>query len=447
MKNLRNQSFIVILPILAFIVYSILWDNVNMTTPDTIGYISVAKDISDGHIDSLNARTPGYPILLLLTGSSENSYPILFHVQLLMYVLSVIVLSSLLYELNVSRKLILVFSIISLLPYNVAMTTKAVSESLTVFTLVFGLFFLFKWLKQTKILYIVLSSLLFAYSAITRPTYQLILFVFIFIFIIGFPYFKEYKKKFISSVIAVGISSVIIIGSLFYINYTKFNYFGLTYLIGFNLCNKTVSTIDRLPDEYKLVKSTLIKYRNKKLLEEYSSHKGYNYIWDENAIPDLKADTNLDLADLSDYMKDLNLNLIINSPRRYIKEVGSSMAYHWLPYIKSESFFGSKIVLLVFIFIHFFLIISFFLSLILMFGLVFVSLFYKRKCKIINKNDELFLITLSVPLIIIFYTMFISSLIEAGDPRFRTVNDLFIYLFIFLSFSFIKGKIAEMKIQ
>lgn len=82
-----------------------------------------------------------------------------------------------------------------------------------------------------------------------------------------------------------------------------------------------------------------------------------------------------------------------------------------------------------------------------MFGLVFVSFFYRRKCKIINKNDELFLITLSVPLIIIFYTMFISSLIEAGDPRFRTVNDLFIYLFIFLSFSFIKGKIAEMKIQ
>lgn len=447
MKNSINKRFILILPILAFMFYGIVWQNVNMTAPDTIGYMSVMEDISDGQIDNLNMRTPGYPLLLLLTGSSQNSYPILFYVQLLIYILSVIALSSMLYELNVSKKLIVVFSIISLLPYNIVMTTVALTESLTVFTIVFGFYFLFKWFKQGKVLYIGLSAVFFAYAAITRPTYQLIFFVFVFILIMGFPFFKVYKKKFVSSVLAIGISSLIIIGSLFYINYKKFNYIGLTPIIGFNLCNKTVSVLERLPNKYETVKKVLIKHRNKQLIKEFSSHTGHNYIWQKDAIPELKSVTSLEIVDLSNYLKDLHLSLIIKAPRPYFKEVSSAIAGYWLPYIKTESIFGSKILMLIYVLIHFSLMISFFLLLSFLFGNLITSFILKGSYKFFKKNDEFFLILISVPLVIIFYTMLISALFEAGDPRFRTVNDLLIYFFIFSVFSFIKDKVSKNKIQ
>ena len=109
MKIFKSRIFILIIPLLAFLFYSVTWQNVNMTKADTIGYTKLMSDISDGQIDEITTRTPGYPLLLLLTGSSQDSNSILFFVQLLMYVLCVILLSNILYELNVSKKSFLHF--------------------------------------------------------------------------------------------------------------------------------------------------------------------------------------------------------------------------------------------------------------------------------------------------------------------------------------------------
>ena len=265
------------------------------------------------------------------------------------------------------------------------MTTVALTETLTVFTLVLGFYFFFKWFKLEKIIYIVLSGVFFAYAGITRPTYQLLFGIFIFIFIVGYPYLRAYKKKLMTSVIALGISSFIIMGSLFYMNHKKFNYIGLTPIMGLNLCNKTVSVLERIPNEHKNVKEVLIKYRNKKLLSESSSHKGYNYIWQKGAISELKTVTSLELVELSNYLKDIHLSLIFKAPRPYFKEVGTAIAYYWLPHIKDESTFGSKTLFVIYVLIHFSLMFIFFLLLCFMLGMVISSFLFKDKCKFFNK--------------------------------------------------------------
>ena len=65
----------------AFCFYSALWSKAPITQPDSGSYLRAARDLSDFHIDRAQERTPGYPILLLLTGSSESPNRALFYME------------------------------------------------------------------------------------------------------------------------------------------------------------------------------------------------------------------------------------------------------------------------------------------------------------------------------------------------------------------------------
>ncbi len=439
-KNKNFYYFLLILSVLVYAIYSTLWEDVNMVRPDLPAYLSAAQDISDGQIDNLNIRVPGFPILLLITGSKIQPTVILFYTQLLLYVLAVMALSWMLYKLHVHKLHVLLFSIIAFLPYNIVITTLAMSETLTAFLLVYGFFFLFYWLLKEKYLFLILSALFFGYVAITRPTYQIIGVLFVFIFICSLPILKVYKKKMLYSILAIGMISSIFVGSIIYNNYQKFNFVGVTPLFGFNLSTKTTFVIDRLPEKYAEVKDILIYYRNKDFLET-SDHNARMYIWD--AIPDLEKATGLDLSELSNYMKELNLDLIKRAPQPYMREVGASIASYWLPYVQVESFFGMKILQFIYVLIHFIVFGGFFLLLVFMMGLIFVSIFFKNQFQFFEKIDELYIIVLLIPIAIIFYTMLISTLFEVGNPRYRASTDLLILFSVFAMFNFIKNKIPK----
>jgi hypothetical protein len=92
----QNEQTVVGLPIptailyvflfsVAFWVYTTLWPQAPVTTSDSGGYLAAASDLADLHIDHLNYRPPGYPLLLLITASSEIPNRILFSVSLCLH--------------------------------------------------------------------------------------------------------------------------------------------------------------------------------------------------------------------------------------------------------------------------------------------------------------------------------------------------------------------------
>src|SRR5688500_10245276 len=69
--------------VIALWIYSALWSRAPMMVPDSPGYLRTAQALADFHIDQLQDRAPGYPLLLALTGASR--YPrVLFFVSLLL---------------------------------------------------------------------------------------------------------------------------------------------------------------------------------------------------------------------------------------------------------------------------------------------------------------------------------------------------------------------------
>src|SRR5438093_10774282 len=82
----------------AFCFYSALWSKAPVTQPDSGSYLRAAQDISDYQIDQLQDRAPGYPVLLLLTRSSQSTTRALFFVSQLLHFLSILLLVSDLYR-------------------------------------------------------------------------------------------------------------------------------------------------------------------------------------------------------------------------------------------------------------------------------------------------------------------------------------------------------------
>src|SRR5574339_167049 len=70
----------------AFMAYAWLWPQAPVMEGDSPQYLEVARDLTDFRIDALHDRTPGYPLLLVLTGSTETPTRALFYASLLLHV-------------------------------------------------------------------------------------------------------------------------------------------------------------------------------------------------------------------------------------------------------------------------------------------------------------------------------------------------------------------------
>src|SRR6266481_492138 len=79
----RTAIFYALLFATSLVLYGALWQNVPLMESDSPGYQRVAQDLSDFRIDQIHLRTPGYPLLLLLTGSSQAPTRQLFFISLL----------------------------------------------------------------------------------------------------------------------------------------------------------------------------------------------------------------------------------------------------------------------------------------------------------------------------------------------------------------------------
>lgn len=429
LKSVHFKIIYMLIIIFTGVFYSIIWNNAPLVVEDTSDYVQLATDLQDGKLDELSDRAPGYSILLLATNSLEPSSR-LFLTQLFLYLLSVFLLAAFLDSTKISKPFIFLFLLLSLIPSSVVNTVYMLTETFTTFLIATGAVSLFWWLQNGKKTAIIVSSVAFAFSAIVRPTYQLLFVMLIGILLILALFTHERPKKIFPAIASILLSFCLLLGGISWYNLQHFNYFGLTPMLGLNLSTKTVRVIERLPDEYKDIREVLITHRNSALIERNGSHTGDMYIW--GTIPDLQRITGInEKLELSNFMLKLNLMLIRKAPLQYVIEVTRSLSTYWLPSSTNISNFNSPIFELLWTIVHFSVTTLFFLVTILIFGLLITiwRVPIEIKKSIVNLLDPFspLLIPFIISLSIIFYTMIISTMIEVGNPRYRTPTDLLMF--------------------
>jgi len=427
-RSIHFNLLCVLIVVFAGVFYAMIWKNAPFETPDTQGYVEVAADLRDGRLDELHDRAPGYPVLLLATNSLEPSWT-LFLTQLSLYLLSVLLLAVLLDSLGISKRFTLLFMLVSLIPPNVVNTAYMLTETLATFLVATGAMALFWWFRSGKTPALIISAAAFAFSALVRPTYQLLFVMLTGVLLACALFSRDGRKRMVVAAVSIFLSSCLALGGFSLINRQNSDYFGVSPMLGFNLSTKTVRVIERLPDEYKGIRELLIRSRDSDLIARDGSHTGVMYIW--QTIPELQRLTGLSKAELSNQMLKLNLLLIREAPLEYVVEVARSMSTYWLPSSTDISNFNSREIQFLWVIIHYTTVVLFFFVSILIFSFLVIIRglpieIRDRVRRLVEPFRQLFL-PFIVSISIIVYTMLISTMVEAGSPRYRTPTDLLMF--------------------
>jgi hypothetical protein len=434
----RTAAVYALLFAVALCFYSVVWSSAPITESDTGGYFRVAQDLSDLHIHQLHYRTPGYPLLLVLTGASRSPNRTLFFASLLLHFSSIWLLGIVLYRAGLTEMRLNLFSLILLLPPFVEPAGYVLAENLAEAMLVAAFVSFIFWHLNKRIIWILISAASIGYAALTRPTYQLLaLAVTAWLVMARFllPRAASRWRDVVQASLIVISGSILIVGGYAYFNYRSFGCFCITPILGMSLTQKTLHVIERLPDEYGAIREILIRARNAELL--VSGGTVLDYI--PKAVPELTRITGFDRAQLSNYMLKLNLLLIRKAPLTYLLEVIRAFGSYWFPASGELANLRSRFVQLLWAVLHFVLMGGFAFNLILLIGATTYikrcRRFVKPRTSILNGEGrpihfQAFLYGLAGTIVI--YTAAISCLIDAGDPRHRVPTDVMIIFMLFL---------------
>ncbi len=428
---IRPYGVVIVVLAIAFGAYLYLWPDAPYATHDTPGYVAAAHDLADGRIDALQDRTPGYPLLLLISGAPNGEARALFVVQLAMHFAAVVILLLAMQRFGVDRRLQLAFVLIGIAPPFVAHTAYAGTETMTELALVAATVLVVGWAERGRGTGVALAAgIAIAVAAVTRPTYCAFGIVAgLLVLVFGPALLGLRRRRIIPAAVAIAAPASIAVGGLIAYNATQFGYPGLTPLAGFNLSTKTAGLVENLPDEYADVRAVLVRHRDAELTMPHSTHTARMYIWD--AIPDLRRTTGFDEGQLSQLMMRLNLGLIAESPRTYAEDVARATATYWMPETSPRPFTASTSSQLIWSVVGAFVLASFGVVMLMMIGLALIArlagasgVAVAVRSAVEESRGSTFGLLFSFA--VVFYTMAVSVLVEVGYPRYRVPTDLLI---------------------
>jgi hypothetical protein len=434
----RTTVFYVLLFATSLVFYGLLWPNAPLMQGDSWGYVRVAQDLSQIQIHELQWRTPGYPLLLVLTGSSRAPTRTLFFTSLLLHFASIWLLASALSWIGLTWRALYLFAVLLVLPPFVEYAGYVLAENLTEFMLVVGFVSLTAWLLWSGTTSLVISAVAIAYSGLTRPSYQLLAFVLggsLLLIPALFHWVPFRYRDMIKPTVVLIVATVVMIGGYCYVNYLKFGFFGTTPQLGFSLSTKTTRVIQRLPDEYRTVREILLKYRDDEMLNRDSTHTGQTDL----IIPELSTATGLQIPQLSAYMTRLNLLLIAKAPLEYVREVLWALCTYWLPSSTALANMDSRSLQVLWAILHVLGVGIFAINVIVLIGATIYITMCKRR--VVTKDSSLVtnlrmsglqaFIYIVVGSIVI-YSALITCLTGVGDARYRVPTDSLIVFMCFL---------------
>jgi hypothetical protein len=327
---MARYSLIVILS-LAGLFYFVAWPQAPIATSDTLGYQAVAQDIQKHDFGELRLRPPGYPLLLLFTGSATELHKGLFAVSLVLHLASIALLYRLLFRCGTAIWLTRTFVILALLPMYVEPAAFAITEVLTGFLITLAVVQAVEGAVSGSQWRFLASGAALAYAGVTHPLF-LIAFIPVTIALAALRWPLRWSRLSIRKSVGGGIclTLVALIGvlSLFLFNSLAYGFKGISPFGGITLCTKTATFIERLPESYGEARRVMIKDRDEALIDG-KSHPGESYMW--SARESLKQVTGFDAVEVDALLKKMNLELIRGSPLLYLNAVGHSIANFWMP--------------------------------------------------------------------------------------------------------------------
>jgi hypothetical protein len=421
----RIAILYVLLGLVGLVAYGTLWPNAPVIQGDSPQYMEVARDLRDFRIDEIHDRAPGYPALLVLTGSSETPTRTLFYVSLLLHFGTIWLLGLALRASGGSTRALTAFGLLLMLPPYVELAGYVMTENLAQFALAAGLTGLVMWLKARRAVWLVAASLAIGYAGCTRLAYQLLALT----LAAGGVLFPGVVRRLgltrrdaLTEAATLVLGSILIVGGLSVWNLAVFGYFGVAPTFGFHLSTTTTSLFERLPDEYSVVRDILVRERDAQLVKPGGRHDGSQAIW--HARDEISKATGLSTPELSAYLVKMNLRLIAQSPLEYLEEVGRSFVTYWFPAVGPLAAKGSSALRWLWGLLH----LAVMMVLIMTAGVVFRAM--PRRVP-----DSVYVPAVAYLLsaVIVIYTMLINCFLDIGEPRQRRPTDVLLVFMCFVA--------------
>jgi hypothetical protein len=426
---IRVAMLYVLLGVASLAAYSLLWPNAPAIDGDSSQYMDAARDLRDFHIDEVHDRAPGYPALLALTGASDAPTRTLFYVSLLLHFGSVWLLGLALYASGASTRALIAFGILLTLPPYVEPAGYVMTENLAQFTLAAGLTGLVMWFASRRLSWLVGASLAFAVAGLTRPTYQLLAIAIGGVLVLlpslcrrlGLLY-----RDAVTGAVVLALGSIVILGGLCLRNQVTFGYFGVAPTFGLHLSTKTMSFVERLPDEYAVAREILVRERDKLLTRPGGTHEGTQTIW--HAREELSKALGLNTPELSAYLVKMNMRLIAKAPLEYLHEVGRAYAAYWFPATGPLAAMNSPVLRWSWVLLHLIVLAVFFVQVTVAVGVAA----FKRTSGVVLSVLSLPVVAYLLAGTIFLYTLLLSCFLDIGEPRQRRPTDVLIVFMCFV---------------
>lgn len=437
---LATYRFEVLLAIILgvlFLFYFFLWQQkAPILRTDSYGYLETSADLQDWSLSMLHRRAPGYPALMRLTGftSPQDAGTLLYAVQLLLHFgmagVAVLTLRALKVRQLVPIVVLLVFAAEPLI---VGAAALGMSETLTMFLLVVGTCLLFLYLAGRSWPYALLSGVMLSFSALVRPTFQLLLVVIVGVLALAWMLWPYLRRR---AVVAGGLNvvfSLLFVGGFILFNQQRFGFSGLTPLAGYNLAKRTPHVLDLIPDKYANVREILIRHRNETITTEpyeSSPNGAVSYIW--GAIPELKETLHMNDTELAKFLVSLNVDLIRRQPQVYLEEVSMVFGSYWEPFSPApELIHGRPLILLSGLhFLKFLFIFSMVSALVTVLIMLALARRDVRRALLarLSTVDHVKFIGMTLWLAIGVYNLLISIMMDVGSPRHRLPTDMLLIM-------------------
>jgi hypothetical protein len=371
--------------------------------------MAAARDLADGKLDSLHRVTPGYPLVLYLTRSTETPTRVLFFLSLLLHCASVGMVVLIARRAGLSQwYILLLLSCILLLPPYVEYSSYVLTENLAGFLLVAGLYCL---LRGKSVAWSCVSGLVFGYLALVRPSFTLLsIAVALTLLAVG-----TWKRA-----VAVVLGASVIVLPFLLFNWLRFGYFGMAPLVADALAMKTARFVERLPSGP--VRDYLLRERNRNLVEG-ESHTGACYLVNSDKR-ELSRLTGLSGVALENYLVKQQLRLIASAPLEFLAEAFAAFGQYWLPSAGKAANFGSRKLQFLWALVHF--------CIAGLFAVAFLALCGTSLTYRLQASSAFARWTYSLSAVLVFYTMAVSCVVADGLARYRVPTDAVIVLMTFL---------------
>jgi len=305
--------------VIAFVFYSVAWRTAPVMTLDGPSYMRLAQEIRDLSLHELSLRTPGLPLLMILTGSADHPSRWFFYVSLSLHVLSVAMMAYLLRRLGISARLVLLFTLFGLLPPFVEPAAYVASEAASQFTIVLVFTAVVLWLMEPRWIWFVIASLALPLAAQVRPAYELFPLALIGCLAVGYAcglFPKVTRRKLILIAAVPALLSFAAQAVWSGINYLNFGYYGTSRMLPIALSTKSGDVLEFLPAQYGELKTILIPYRDQNLTEPFGDHRGEEYIY--RAMPEILRHFGGDLTAATVNLKAAFIYLVEHKPMSFV---------------------------------------------------------------------------------------------------------------------------------